>query len=157
MTSTARESSILAGLHEDDVVRVLVEQHDRIRELFAQVHATTAGPRARAFSDLAHLLTLHESLEEELLRPVTLELGELDVARARSSEELRAETMLSRCQALDTGSDEFGLALGQLEAAVLDHAGMEEVEELPAILAGVDEERRRDLGRAVRAASTGRA
>lgn len=153
MTSTAREASVLSGLHEDDVVRVLVEQHDLIRQSFTQVRAATGAARAVAFSDLAHLLAVHEALEEELLRPVTVEIGELDIARARLSEELRAESVLARCKGLDAESDEFELALGQLEAAVLDHAGMEEAEELPALLAAVDETRRRDLGRAVRLAT----
>ena len=153
MTSTARENAVLSGLHEDDVVRVLVDQHDQLRESFAQVRAATGPSRARAFSVLARLLSLHEALEEEFLRPVTVEIGELDVARARLSEELRAEAVLERCRTLDADSDEFGLALGQLEAAVLDHAGMEETEELPAVLAAVDEARRREVGRAVRLAT----
>lgn len=149
MTRTARET-VLRELHEDDVVRVLVEQHDLIRESFAQVRAAAGAARGVAFSDLAHLLGAHEALEEEFLRPVTVEIGELDVARARLSEELRAESVLARCKGLDAESEDFALALGQLQAAVLDHAGMEEAEELPAVLAAVDEARRRDLGRAVR-------
>ncbi|MDU0315384.1 hypothetical protein RKE38_16925 [Phycicoccus sp. M110.8] len=150
MTTTARETIVLSGLHEDDVVRVLVEQHELIRQSFGQVRAVSGAARAVAFADLAHLLCVHEALEEEFLRPVTAEIGELDIARARLSEELRAESALARCKGLDAESDEFELALGQLQAAVLDHAGMEEAEELPALLAAVDEARRRDLGRAVR-------
>ncbi|MDR6864745.1 hemerythrin domain-containing protein [Phycicoccus sp. 3266] len=154
MTRKPEGSSVLCGLHPDDVVRVLVEQHDLLRGAFALVRESTGTARAQAFSDLAHLLTLHESLEEQVLRPVTVEIGEVDVARARLSEELRAQAVLARLMDLDADSDEFDLALGQLEASVLDHAGMEEAEELPAVLAAVDEDVRRELGRAVRMART---
>jgi hypothetical protein len=142
----------MADLHEDDVIRILLEQHDQVRAGFEQVRTSTGEARSRAFDDLRAFLAVHETAEEEVLRPVTKELGEHDVAAARNSEESRANAVLAQLEDLDVDSAEFETSLAQLQAAVTDHAAMEEAEEFPAILAAVDEGRRHRMGGRLRAA-----
>ena len=151
MPNTARNRALPADLHEDDVIRILLEQHDALRAGFQQLRTSTGAARSTAFDSLRALLAAHEMAEEEVLRPVTTEVGEKDVADARRSEESRADALLAQLEDLEVDSEEFDRALAQLEAAVDDHAAMEEAEEFPAIVAAVDEGRRRRLGSHLRA------
>lgn len=136
-------------LHENDVIRVLLQQHARIRELFADVKASTGQHKEHAFDELRALLAVHETAEEMVLRPVSSETAGEQVADARNREEKAATKLLAKLEDLDCASDEFDKLLATLEIAVLQHAQSEEAEEFPTILASCDDEQRQKLGRQV--------
>jgi len=56
MGNAAQDRVRAAQLPEGDVVRILLEQHVRIRELFAEVRATSGEPKQHAFDELRALL-----------------------------------------------------------------------------------------------------
>lgn len=136
---------------DDDVVGVLLRQHARIRDLFAEVRKVGGEHRQQAFDELRSLLAVHETAEEMVLRPVTTELDKT-VADARNREEDQASRVLRQLEKMDVGSDEFDRQLAEFEKAVASHAEHEESEEFPRIRAARTEKQLEDLGRRLRAA-----
>lgn len=52
-----------------DVVRFLVRQHEQIKSLFAATLAASGNATERAFVEIRRLLAVHETGEEEIVRP----------------------------------------------------------------------------------------
>ena len=129
-----------------DVIALLLEQHAEVRSLLRRVGATNGEERRRAFEDLRWLLTVHETGEQQVLRPVSAEAAGQGIAEARVSEELEADEVLRELSALDPDSDRFESTFEQFRQSVLDHATHEENEEFPAVLARCSADDLRTLG-----------
>lgn len=132
---------------EGDVLRILYEQHARIRDLFTEVRTTTGDDRRQAFGELRALLVAHETAEEMILRPITSDAGGKDVADARNQEESDATDVLQQLDRMDPDSPEFTELLSTFEQSVDEHAEAEEHEEFPLVEQSCDEERRAAMGR----------
>jgi len=141
-----------AELPEGDVIRVLLQQHARIRELFADVKTADGDHKQHAFDELRALLAVHETAEEMVLRPVTKKTAGDDVADARNKEEAEANEVLAQLEKLDVGGTEFDTRLMEFEKAVDEHAEAEESQEFPAILSQCDDDQRQTMGKHLRAA-----
>lgn len=141
-----------AELPQGDVIRVLLEQHARIHELFADVKSSTGEHKQQAFDELRALLAMHETAEEMVLRPVSQDMAGASVADARNHEEQEANKVLARLEDMDCASAEFDALFGTFEAAVEQHAAKEEHEEFPVVLAHSDEAKRQRMGSQVKAA-----
>lgn len=113
---------------EDDVVDVLMTQHQQIRDLFNEV--MTAGPdqRTEPFRNLVRLLAVHETAEEEVVHPLARRaIPEGDrVVDERLAEEHDAKDLLSRLDGMETDDAEFIPLLTRLREAVVAHARHEE-------------------------------
>jgi hemerythrin superfamily protein len=154
MGDAAEDRAEAAQLPEGDVIRILLEQHARIRELFADVKSSSGEHKQQAFDELRALLAVHETAEEMVLRPVSQEIAGAAVAEARNHEEAEANKVLAQLEDLDCSSAEFDLLLATFEQSVSDHAENEESEEFPAVLSSCDEQRRADLGLRIKAAES---
>jgi len=154
MGSAQHDRATADQLPEGDVIRVLLEQHARIRELFGEVSRSDGEHKQQAFDELRALLAVHETAEEMVLRPVSMRAAGKDVADARNQEEAEANTVLSQLEKLDCGSREFDALLGAFEKSVVEHADNEESQEFPQVLAQCDETQRRTMGTQVRAAES---
>jgi iron-sulfur cluster repair protein YtfE (RIC family) len=154
MGEAAEDRMKAAELPEGDVIRILLEQHARIRELFADVKSSEGEHKAQAFDELRALLAVHETAEEMVLRPVSKASAANGVADARNQEEEEANEVLKKLEGLDVGSAEFDQTLASFEKSVDEHAEKEESEEFPAILADCDEAKRASMGKQVRAAES---
>lgn len=152
MGSATEDRARAATLPEGDVIRVLLEQHARVHDCFDRVTSTTGENRAAAFDELRMLLAVHETAEEEVLRPVTRRVAGEDVADARNREEEEANKVLSRLEDLDCDSAEFDSLIREFKASVTEHAEKEESEEFPLVLRDVDEDERRTMGKRLRTA-----
>lgn len=152
MSTSDAERSAAARLPDGDVVGLLLQQHARIRELFAAVPAATGNARKRAFDELRALLAVHEAAEELIVRPVAERTAGAGEAKARNAEEKEASRILKQLEGMDVSSEGFEEALAEFEQAVSDHAGHEEREEFPALLAQCTEEQRREMGDRLRKA-----
>ncbi len=141
-----------ADLPEGDVIRILLDQHAKVRELFAEVSTAEGAHRSRAFDELRALLAVHETAEEMVLRPVTSKVAGDSVAQARNDEEAEANKVLADLERMDVASPEFHTRLAAFETAVTEHADAEEREEFPHILSSCDEARRLAMGRMLKAA-----
>jgi hemerythrin superfamily protein len=149
--------SILRPEHlpEGDFVRIVLEQHTRIRELFGQVHRATGKDKQETFDELRRLLAVHEAAEEMIVRPVTrTATGGGRVATARNHEEHLAAHLLANLENTDVSSAKFSTGLSEFEKKVVEHAEHEETEELPLIVKTRGEQQRVLLGRALQAAQT---
>lgn len=139
-----------------DVLDLLVTQHARIEDLFRQVLATQGQERQESFEQLARLLAVHETAEEEVLHPYArrhIDSGP-DVVEARLSEERDAKQILADLYELGVDAPEFDERLLALRAEVLMHAKREERYEFPHLRQVMDASTSRRLASAVRAAET---
>ncbi|MER7520320.1 hemerythrin domain-containing protein [Streptomyces sp. NPDC126499] len=137
---------------EDDILEQLLEQHDRIRQLFAETLESERDAKQQCFDELRALLAVHETAEEMILRPVAKRVAGKEEAEARNEEESQANKELAELEKLDVHSAEFDARLREFQRAVEDHARHEEQEEFPRIRAECDIDDRRSMGRRLRTA-----
>lgn len=152
MTSAHDERTAAAQLPDGDVVALLLEQHARIRDLFAEVGRCAGIQRRRAFDDLRALLAVHEAAEELIIRPVAKKTAGADEVEARNSEEKEASEVLKKLEGMDVSSPGFEVALAEFEQAVSSHAEHEETEEFPALVAQCTADQRQAMGERLRRA-----
>ncbi|WP_131767115.1 hemerythrin domain-containing protein [Candidatus Protofrankia californiensis] len=152
MSKADEERAQAARLPQDDVVGILLEQHARIRDLFADVKTAEGEHKQQAFDELRALLAVHETGEEMVLRPVTRDVAGAEVSEARNHEEEAANRVLAELEKMDVGSAEFDTRLAQFEMAVLEHAEHEEQEEFPTLHPARAEEQLQRMGRRLRTA-----
>lgn len=138
----------------DDIIVVLREQHERIKQLFGQVRLAASAERQAPFDELRALLAVHETAEELILRPVTVAVAGRDVADARNAEEKEAAAQLAELEKQGPDDPAFDAAFAQYEAAVLRHAQNEESLEFPRVMAAKDADERVRLGKALRKAES---
>lgn len=152
MSDANTERRLAAQLPEGDVVGILLEQHARIRDLFAEVKSTEGDHKRQAFDELRALLAVHETAEEMIIRPVARETAGKQEADARNHEEEEANKVLAALEKMDVASTEFDTRLAEFERAVVDHAEHEENEEFPAVHEGRTEDQLKRMGTTLRAA-----
>ncbi len=154
MGDAAEDRAKAAQLPEGDVVRILLEQHARIRELFADVSSAEGDHKKHSFDELRALLAVHETAEEMVLRPVSKKAAGDSVVEARNHEEEEANKILAELEKMDVSSPDFDAKLAAFQKDVDEHAEKEESEEFPHILRTVDEGERAKMGKRIRAAES---
>ncbi|QBS46544.1 hemerythrin domain-containing protein [Nocardia sp. CS682] len=126
-----------------DVIDFLVEQHNRIRQLFTETAAAvTPEEREQKFFELRRLLAVHETAEEEIVHPRArraLDNGDA-IVDARLQEENKAKQALAELDKMNVNAPEFGVKLAALRDAVLNHAGHEESEEFKQLRTQLDQD-----------------
>lgn len=151
MGAATEDRAKAAQLPEGDVIRILLEQHARVRDLFAQIQDAPAGDRSDLFDELRALLAVHETAEEMVLRPKAEDDEWKRVASDRNEEENEANQVLADLEGLDTASEAFLDKLTAFEKAVDQHAEAEENEEFPRVLESLDVDERQKLGKRLQA------
>jgi hemerythrin superfamily protein len=138
-----------------DVATLIREQHVMIKQLFDSVQKAPPGERSTAFEPLVRLLAVHETAEEEIVYPAIASQSDAgrEVADARKQEEDAAKKALAEIEGMDASSAEFVTAIGRLRADIEAHAASEEAEVLP-LLAQMDPDRQRTMGKAFKAAES---
>jgi hypothetical protein len=144
----------MTATQEKDVVDLLIDQHNQVRQLFGQLE-TAKGERKRdLWEDLVRLLAVHETAEEEVVHPVArrkIEGGEQIVER-RLAEEEQAKHMLAELHDIGVDHPEFNAKLIKCRDAVFAHADREEKEEFADLRAKVDADQRKRMANALMAA-----
>lgn len=135
----------------DDVLAAILRDHAEIKQLFSRVTSERGAARREAFEDLVRKLAVHETAEEEIVHPLARQADEAVVSQ-RLHEEDDAKRALSGLESMDVDDADFGVELGAVQRAVLDHAEHEEHLEFPLIEQRCDEDRLRQLGDMFRAA-----
>src|SRR3954469_24733588 len=154
MGDATQDRAKAAELPEGDVIRVLLEQHARVRDLFEDVMGAVGEHKQHAFDELRALLAVHETAEEMVLRPVTAKTAGQEVVDARNQEEAEANEVLKELEKLEVSSADFDQKIRAFHQAVDEHADAEESEEFPAILAQCDEDKRQTMGKQLKAAES---
>ncbi len=144
----------MATHDDDDVITLLLQQHDTIRDLMSQVELASPSARAEAFEPLVRLLAVHETAEEIVVHPAVRSIGDdgRRVVAARLQEEDRAKKALAQLEALDPASAEFMSTFAQVRDAVVRHAELEEREEFPLLVGSKSGQELRKMASRVRAA-----
>jgi len=125
----------VAASGHGDIVDMLIAQHERIKETFAEVQAASGEGKNQLFGKLTDLLHTHEAGEQQVVRPVTREStpdGQ-QIADARVEEERQADQAIAELKALGVDHPQFDTKFEALYRAVLAHATHEEHEEFPRL------------------------
>jgi hemerythrin superfamily protein len=152
MGDAAEDLAKAQALPEGDVIRVLLEQHAQIRDLFTQVKSSEGETKHDAFDTLRALLAVHETAEEMVLRPVSEKVAGEGVAKARNDEEAEANEFLAHLEKMSLEDPDFAAQFAAFEEAVDKHAEAEENDEFPRIIATCDVDQRQKMGRKIKAA-----
>jgi hemerythrin superfamily protein len=138
---------------DDDVVDLLLTQHQEVRRLFTLVEGSDPSARKDNFDALRRLLAVHETAEEQFVHPAARRADGIDaVVDARLAEENQAKQLLAQLEDLDATTVQFMTMFGQLRTAVTAHAEHEEQEEFPVLRERLSPEMRSSLATAVKAA-----
>jgi hypothetical protein len=138
---------------EGTILAVLFEQHGRIRELLSDVRSSSGDARGEAFDALVRLLAAHETAEEIVLRPVTVQIMDRDTVAERNHEERRVVELLTDLEKLDElAGSAFDALFGRLEQAAVEHLTMEETTEFPVIESEAGEKELLTMGSWIRRA-----
>ena len=131
-----------------DVLELLLAQHARIEELFGRVLHDTGEARRDRFEELARLLAVHETAEEEVVHPRGRGAGGVEdaVIDARLAEEQDAKRLLAELVDLGVDHPEFERRLMDLRDMVLTHAKREERYEFPRMARHLSPQERERLG-----------
>ncbi|GAB3137725.1 hemerythrin domain-containing protein [Micromonospora sonneratiae] len=144
----------MTASREQDVLDLLVDQHNEIKTLFGQLPRAQGVEKRELFQSLVRLLAVHESAEEIVVHPTArreIDHGDA-VVEPRKREEDRAKRELAALYDLGTEHPDFDAKLAQFANAVIEHASHEETEEFPALRRSSSPEQLRRMAGAVRAA-----
>ncbi len=111
-----------------DVVEYLLAQHMRIRDLLAEVLRTSGDERREAFREVLHLLSVHETAEEEVVHPRVrhVEAAGDAIVDDRLGEEHHAKELLEQLDGMDVDDARFLPLFVRLREAVITHAVAEQ-------------------------------
>src|SRR3954468_8536380 len=137
---------------EKDVVDVLLEQHQQIKDLFARIPMFTGEQKRDLFNELVRLLAVHEAAEEQVVHPAARRTAGDAVVEARLQEEDEAKQALADLYDLGIDASDFDEKLETLAVDVIAHATNEEQQEFMTLRAEQSPERLRRMAGAVRAA-----
>jgi hemerythrin superfamily protein len=146
----------VTATQEQDVVDLLLEQHDQIRSLFSQVQSAQGTTKRELFEDLVRLLAVHESAEEEIVHPFArrkIEDGD-SIVDARLHEEDEAKHVLAELYDLGVDHPGFATRFEMLAMSVTEHATHEENEEFLHLRQTVEPDRLRRMAGALKAAES---
>lgn len=137
-----------------DAVDFIRQQHEQIRSLFATVEQADGEARQQPFECLLRLLAVHETAEEIVIYPVLRRSGPegARIADERTAEEDQSKKLLSDLEKIEVTSPEFLTRFGEVKALVLPHAEREEQTVLPLLQEVRDEDERRKMASALKAA-----
>jgi hemerythrin superfamily protein len=144
----------VAKVKQQDVVDLLMTQHNEIKSLFSRLAAAQGTEKRELFEDLVRLLAVHESAEEEVVHPAarrSINNGD-QVVDSRLHEEDEAKHALAELYKLGTDNPEFDGKLAMFRDAVLAHANREENDEFKYLRENIPAERLERMAGAVKAA-----
>ncbi|MFI7465630.1 hemerythrin domain-containing protein [Nonomuraea sp. NPDC049646] len=139
---------------DNDVVDLLVRQHEQIKSQFTEVENAAPEDKAAAFQRLVRLLAVHETAEEEIVHPYArrhVDDGD-DLVDERLAEENAAKDMLTLMERAGVDDPQFAANLATLRKAVVEHAEAEEREEFPRLRQAAGEKELHAMAIGVKAA-----
>lgn len=143
----------MATEQEQDVVELLMAQHNRIKQLLEEVQSAAPGVKREPFEDLVRLMAVHEAAEEEVVHPTSRRIFVDDrIIDARLHEEDLAKQELAALYDLGVDHREFDQRFRNFADKVIEHAEMEEKEEFGQLLQQTSQSERAALATAVRVA-----
>lgn len=137
---------------KENVVDLLLAQHEEIRHLAMVVEKNHGRVRKDAFDRLRRLLAVHETAEEEVVHPFARRADGSQVVDERLEEENKAKGVLSDLEKMDPETIGFDATFARFRRDLVAHVTHEEKEEFPRIAREATPEQMRGMAAAVRAA-----
>lgn len=138
---------------DQDVVELLLAQHEHIRSLFAAVESAAGDAKQEKFEELRRFLAVHETAEELVTHPSARSAeGGKDVVDARLKEETESKKILADLDGMSVEDSGFDAKFAELKSAVMAHADAEEQQEFPLLRAHNDQQKLDKMASAIRAA-----
>ncbi len=136
-----------------NVVEVLLAQHDRIRTMFEEFSTAPLSQQQERFDQLRRFLAVHETAEELVTHPrVRMAEGGNAIVDARLEEETASKKLLATLDGMSLEDADFPARFQELQDAVLAHAEAEEREEFPLLRAEADQKQLEKMAAALIAA-----
>ena len=122
-------------VRNNDVVDVLLGQHDRLRQRFTLLGAAGGRDKKPMFEELARLVHEHEIGEQAVVYPAVRDTanGGSTVGVACVREEAQIVQAFAELRDLGVGHPTFDTRLATLRQAFLDHTAHEEHDEFPRL------------------------
>ena len=132
---------------EQDIIELIREDHQEVRELFARIDTADVDERAELFNTIVGELARHEAAEEAIVHPTLRDEAEGGPAITERvlEQENEAEDVLARMEKMDPASSEFLDTFRSLRDDVLAHADHEEREEHPRLRDAVSQSRLQEM------------
>lgn len=137
-----------------NVVDLLMEQHNQVKELFREVAAATGDRKRELFQDLVRLLAAHETAEELVVHPAARDAvnGGDRVVDNRLREEDEAKHVLAALYDMGVDDPRFDAEFARFAESVVEHATHEEREEFRYLRQNLPAEKLERMAGAVQAA-----
>lgn len=132
------------SVHSFDIVDVLIEQHDHMRQLCAEVKRSHGPARRRLFAELNRLVNVHELGDRRIVHPAARNSGAAGdaVGVACMTEEGTIERAFAALTALGVEPGSFDVRFAAAHDALLAHHAHEERDEFPLLRTHVGTQRR---------------
>jgi hypothetical protein len=133
----------------NDPIAILKQDHREAAAMLKTLAASKPGATRRKTTDkLVAALTLHMSIEEELVYPLILErVSEDEEHEAETEHVLALDGLAKMVELVDDGG--YGAAVAMVTAGIRHHVKEEETEVFPALKRKLDREELASLGDAV--------
>lgn len=120
---------------QEDILSVLLGQHQQLRRLCAEVQAGSGADKRRLLGSLTRLVHVHEYGEQAVVHPVTRDhtVGGDPIGRACQAEGVRSRLAIAGLRGLGVGHPDFDAAFVAFRRTVLDDTAHEERDEWPLL------------------------
>lgn len=133
-----------------NAVKMLKQQHREVEKLFKQFEAAkSAGPREKAFFEIADALAVHATIEERHFYPAVKETETEEILLESVEEHLEVKRIIADLLDMDAEEEEFGAKMKVLKENVEHHVEEEESELFPKVEKLFDEETLEAIGAAM--------
>jgi hypothetical protein len=129
-----------------DAIELLDAQHRDVERLFSQLEGARGERKLRLFRELADLLAIHATIEENHFYPMVKTADTEDIVMESLEEHLAVKRLLADLMKMSPDEDEFDAKLTVLEEQVEHHVGEERQELFPQVRRLLDAEQREAIG-----------
>jgi iron-sulfur cluster repair protein YtfE (RIC family) len=136
-TPAESSAAMMAG---GDALGLLIEDHERVRQLFEQFDDADRPQKRALAHQICQELKIHAQIEEEIFYPATRQaLDDEDLVDEAVEEHAEAKQLIARLEAAGADEAEVEATVLELREAIEHHVDEEEGEMFPQVrAAGVD-------------------
>ena len=133
-----------------NALKMLKQQHRQVEKLFEQFNAAkSAGPRGKAFNEIADALAVHAAIEERHFYPAVKKQQTEELLLESVEEHLEIKRVIADLLQMDPGDEVFEAKVTVLQEDVEHHVEEEEGELFPKVERLIDEEELETIGAAM--------
>jgi hypothetical protein len=147
MANQSHDGGVEVEQEDIDVVQLVRQQHDRIRELFIRVD----DGELALVHDLLDDIAMHLEIEEAVLYPALLDSALEPQMRIAAEEHLSVKRIISDLVESDPRDERFSARITVLRRQIEEHMEDEETEVLPELERELDYDQRLGMAAEMRA------